>query len=174
MLKKATTLLLCCIVIGAIAKYPPPPPPSYKDHFYPLRTYFIGTRMSHKLLEGGAYHDFLEVHQIRSRACYGWNVVLKVTTDDTHFFNAKAAAWPTRPEFEWVSNVLNNDLSDIHYIHYLTYTIPPYLETGEEKGKLVMNDLYCNTTSISVDLRDMNDDDEDDRKNNIVPSRDRL
>ena len=175
MLKKATTLLLCCIVIGVIAKYPLPP--TYKDHFYPLKTFFIRTsdvepnRMSHKLLQGRTYHDFLEVQQIRSRACYGWNVVLKVTTDDTHFFNAKAMVWPTQPKFEWISNTLNNDLSSIYYIHYATYTLPPHLETGEEKGKLAMNDLYCDTTSISVNLRDINDDDRDDnnredRKNN--------
>ena len=124
--------------------------------------------MSHKLLQGGSYHDFLEVHQIRSRACYGWNVVLKVTTDDTHFFNSKTAVWPTRPEFEWIANALNNDLSGIYYIHYLTYTVPPNMETsssGEEKGKLAVNNLYCDTTSISVDLRDNRDDDDDNDKN---------
>ena len=137
-----------------------------EDHLYPLKTFFIRTsdveanKMSHKLLQGGSYHDFLEVHQIRSRACYGWNVILKVTTDDTHFFNSKTAVWPTRPEFEWIANALNNDLSGIYYIHYLTYTIPPNMERGDEedKGKLAVNDLYCDTTSISVDLRDRNDD----------------
>ena len=141
-----------------------------EDHLYPLKTFFIRTsdveanRMSHKLLQGGSYHDFLEVHQIRSRACYGWNVVLKVTTDDTHFFNSKTAVWPTRPEFEWIANALNNDLSGIYYIHYLTYTIPPNMESGgggEDKGKLAVNDLYCDTTSISVDLREKRDDDSD-------------
>ena len=118
--------------------------------------------MSHKLLQGGSYHDFLEVHQIRSRAYYRWNVVLKVITDDTHFFNSKTAVWLTRPEMEWIANGLSNDLSSIYYIHYLTYT-PPHLEkTGEEKGRLAVADLYCDTTSISVDLRDMDDDDDDD------------
>ena len=116
--------------------------------------------MSHKLLQGGSYHNFLEVHQIRSRACYGWNVILKVTTDDTHFFDLKTAVWPTRPEFEWIASALNNDLSGIYYSHYLTYTIPPNLEMGEEKGQLAMNDLYCDTTSIRLDLRVMNDDDD--------------
>ena len=110
--------------------------------------------MSHKLLQGGTYHDFVEVHQIRSRACYGWSVILKVTTDDTHFFNSKTAVLPTPPEFEWIANALNNDL-----------TISPNLETGEEKGKLALNDLYCDTTSISVDLRDMNNDDGDGNNN---------
>ena len=175
MLNNRTLLLLmcCCIAIGAAiavatqSSRPRPPPPQqdgYKDdHLYPLKTFFIRTsdveanRMSHKLLQGRSYHDFLEVHQIRSRACYGWNVVLKVTTDDTHFFNSKTAVWPTRPEFEWVANALNNDLSSIYYIHYLTYTIPPNMETREEKGKLALNDLYCDTTSISVDLRETND-----------------
>ena len=142
---------------------------------YPLKTFFIRTsdvdanRMSHKLLQGGSYHDFLEVHQIRSRACYGWNVVLKVTTDDTHFFNSKTAVWPTRPEFEWIANALNNDLSGIYYIHYLTYTIPPNMERGgenDDKGKLAVNDLYCDTTSISVDLRDRNDDDDNNNDKN--------
>ena len=39
------------------------------------------------------------------------------------------------------------------------------METGEEKGKLALNDLYCDTTSISVDLRGMNDDnDRDDNR----------
>ena len=122
--------------------------------------------MSHKLLQGGTYHDFLEVHQIRSRACYGWNVVLKVTTDDTHFFNSKTPVWPTRPEFEWIANTLNNDLSGIYYIRYLTYTAPQNLETGEEMGKLALNDLYCDTTSISMDLRDMDDDDDGDENVN--------
>ena len=174
-----TLLLLCCCVaigaaIAAAAQSRPRPPPSqqdgYKDHLYPLKTFFIRTsdveanKMSHKLLQGGSYHDFLEVHQIRSRACYGWNVVLKVTTDDTHFFNSKTAVWPTRPEFEWIANALNNDLSSIYYIHYLTYTIPPNMETREEKGRLALNDLYCDTTSISVDLRDRHDDDDDNDK----------
>ena len=175
-------LLLCCMAIGAAIaaaaqSRPRPPPPQqdgYKDdHLYPLKTFFIRTsdteanKMSHKLLQGGSYHDFLEVHQIRSRACYGWNVVLKVTTDDTHFFNSKTAVWPTRPEFEWIANALNNDLSSIYYIHYLTYTIPPNMERGEDddKGRLALNDLYCDTTSISVDLRDRNDDDKDNDKN---------
>ena len=190
MLNTRTLLLLCCCVaigaaIAAAQSRPRPPPPqaaaaqqqpgSYKDdHLYPLKTFFIRTsdveanRMSHKLLQGGSYHDFLEVHQIRSRACYGWNVVLKVTTDDTHFFNSKTAVWPTRPEFEWIANALNNDLSGIYYIHYLTYTIPPNMETssGEEKGKLAVNDLYCDTTSISVDLRDDRDRDDDDNDKN--------
>ena len=176
MLTNNRTLLLlcCCVAIGAAiaavtatqSSRPRPPPPQqdgYKDHLYPLKTFFIRTsdveanRMSHKLLQGGSYHDFLEVHQIRSRACYGWNVVLKVTTDDTHFFNSKTAVWPTRPEFEWIANALNNDLSSIYYIYYLTYTIPPNMETREEKGKLALNDLYCDTTSISVDLRETND-----------------
>ena len=174
MLTKTSLLLLCgCVVIGTAiaANYQPPPPPpqpgSYRDHLYPLKTFFIRTsdvevnKMSHKLLQGGSYHDFLEVHQIRSRACYGWNVVLKVTTDDTHFFNSKTTVWPTRPKFEWIANALNNDLSSIYYIHYLTYTIPPNMETGEEKGKLALNDLYCDTTSISMDLRDIDDTDDD-------------
>ena len=168
---KTLLLLCCCVAIGAAiaaAQSRPRPPPQqdgYKDdHLYPLKTFFIRTsdveanKMSHKLLQGGSYHDFLEVHQIRSRACYGWNVILKVTTDDTHFFNSKVAVWPTRPEFEWIANALNNDLSSIYFIHYLTYTIPPNLETGEERGKLALNDLYCDTTSISVDLRETNDD----------------
>ena len=174
MLKK---LILCCCIaaIGGLIAVTAASSSSsshrrqddYKeDHLYPLKTFFIRTsdveanKMSHKLLQGGSYHDFLEVHQIRSRACYGWNVVLKVTTDDTHFFNSKTAVWPTRPEFEWIANALNNDLSSIYYIHYLTYTIPPNMERGgdEDKGKLAVNDLYCDTTSISVDLRDRNDD----------------
>ena len=152
MLNNRRTLLLlcCCVAIGAAiaaaasqSSRPPPPPPQqdgYKDdHLYPLKTFFIRTsdveanKMSHKLLQGGSYHDFLEVHQIRSRACYGWNVVLKVTTDDTHFFNSKTAVWPTRPEFEWIANALNNDLSSIYYIHYLTYTVPP--KYGDERGE---------------------------------------
>ena len=189
MLNNKTLLLLCCVAIGAAiaaaaaaTQSRPRPPPSqgqqqaasYRDHLYPLKTFFIRTsdveanKMSHKLLQGGSYHDFLEVHQIRSRACYGWNVVLKVTTDDTHFFNSKTAIWPTRPEFEWIANALNNDLSGIYYIHYLTYTVPPNMvETtrGEEKGRLAVNDLYCDTTSISVDLRDRHDDDDDDDDN---------
>ena len=170
-----TLLLLCCCVAtgaaiaAATRSRPPPQQDGYLDHLYPLKTFFIRTsdveanRMSHKLLQGGSYHDFLEVHQIRSRASYGWNVVLKVTTDDTHFFNSKTAVWPTRPEFEWIANALNNDLSSIYFIHYLTYTIPPNLETGEERGKLALNNLYCDTTSISVDLRDTNDDDNNDK-----------
>ena len=181
LLNNKTLLLLCCMAIGAAIaaaqSRPRPPPPrqdGYKDdHLYPLKTFFIRTsdteanKMSHKLLQGGSYHDFLEVHQIRSRACYGWNVILKVTTDDTHFFNSKTAVWPTRPEFEWIANALNNDLSSIYYIHYLTYTIPPNMERGEDddKGRLALNDLYCDTTSISVDLRDRNDDDKDNDKN---------
>ena len=179
MLNNRTLLLLSCVAIGAAIaatvtatqSRPRPPPPQqdgYRDdHLYPLKTFFIRTsdtdanKMSHKLLQGGSYHDFLEVHQIRSRACYGWNVVLKVTTDDTHFFNSKTAVWPTRPEFEWIANALNNDLSGIYYIHYLTYTIPPNMERGEEeKGKLAVNDLYCDTTSISVDLRERRDNDD--------------
>ena len=168
--------------IAAAQSRPRPPPQAAaaqqqpggnKDNLYPLKTFFIRTsdveanKMSHKLLQGGSYHDFLEVHQMRSRACYGWNVVLKVTTDDTHFFNPKTAVWPTRPEFEWIANALNNDLSSIYYIHYLTYTIPPNMETsgGEEKGKLALNNLYCDTTSISVDLQDDIDDDDDNDKN---------
>ena len=184
MLNNGRTLLLlcCCVAIGAAIAAtatqssrarPPPQQDGYKDdHLYPLKTFFIRTsdveanRMSHKLLQGGSYHDFLEVHQIRSRACYGWNVVLKVTTDDTHFFNSKTAVWPTRPEFKWIANALNNDLSSIYYIHYLTYTVPPNMETREEKGKLALNDLYCDTTSISVDLRDTNGDDDNNDKTN--------
>ena len=172
------TLILCCIAaaigmtVAATSQFRPRQDDYKEDHLYPLKTFFIRTsdteanRMSHRLLQGGSYHDFLEVHQIRSRACYGWNVILKVTTDDTHFFNSKTAVWPTRPEFEWIANALNNDLSAIYYIHYLTYTIPPNMERGEEKGKLAVNDLYCDTTPISVDLRDRNGDDDNSDKNN--------
>ena len=130
------TLLLCCIIVGVIAKYPPQPPSTannaeHKDRFYPLKTFFIrmrdveANRMSHKLLQEGRYHDFLEVHQIPSRAYYGWNVILQVTTDDTHFLNSKTAVWPTRPEFQWISDAVNNDLSSIYYVHYATYTVAP-------------------------------------------------
>ena len=174
MLNNRTLLLLCCCVaIGAAIAVaaqsrPPPSPPqqagSYKEgYLYPLKTFYIRTsdveanKMSHKILQDGSYHDFLEVHQIRSRACYGWNVVLKVTTDDTHFFNSKTAVWPTRPEMEWIASALHNDLSSVYYIHFLTYTIPPNMETGEERGQLAATDLYCDTTSISVDLRETND-----------------
>ena len=173
MLNNRTLLLLCCVAIGAaIAAVtatqsrprPPPQQGGYKeDYLYPLKTFYIRTsdveanKMSHKILQDGSYHDFLEVHQIRSRACYGWNVVLKVTTDDTHFFNSKTAVWPTRPEMEWIASALHNDLSSVYYIHFLTYTIPPNMETGEERGQLAATDLYCDTTSISVDLRETND-----------------
>ena len=179
MLNNKTLLLLCCCVaigaaIAAAQSRPRPPPPQqavgYKeDYLYPLKTFYIRTsdveanKMSHKILQNGLYHDFLEVHQIRSRACYGWNVVLKVTTDDTHFFNSKTAVWPTRPEMEWIASALNNDLSSVYYIHFLTYTIPPNVETGEERGQLATTDLYCDTTSISVDLRETNDNND---KNN--------
>ena len=176
-------LLCCCAAIGAAiaavtatqsSRPRPPPPPQqggYKeDYLYPLKTFYIRTsdveanKMSHKILQDGSYHDFLEVHQIRSRACYGWNVVLKVTTDDTYFFNSKTAVWPTRPEMEWIASALHNDLSSVYYIHFLTYTIPPNMETGEERGQLAATDLYCDTTSISVDLRETNDNNSD--KNN--------
>ena len=144
-------LLCCCVAIGAAIaaapqssrpRQPPPQQGGYKeDYLYPLKTFYIRTsdveanKMSHKILQNGLYHDFLEVHQIRSKACYGWNVVLKVTTDDTHFFNSKTAVWPTRPEMEWIASALNNDLSSVYYIHFLTYTIPPKMETGEERGQ---------------------------------------
>ena len=175
MLNNKTLLLLCCCVaIGAAATQSRPRPPQqqagYKEgYLYPLKTFYIRTsdveanKMSHKILQDGSYHNFLEVHQIRSRACYGWNVVLKVTTDDTHFFNSKTAVWPTRPEMEWIASALNNDLSSVYYIHFLTYTIPPNMETGEERGQLAVTDLYCDTTSISVDLRETNDNND---KNN--------
>ena len=166
MLNNRTLLFLCCVAIGAAIAVatqsrprPPPQQAGYKeDYLYPLKTFYIRTsdveanKMSHKILQGGSYHDFLEVHQIRSRACYGWNVLLKVTTDDTHFFNSKTAVWPTRPKMEWIASALNNNLSSVYYIHYLTYTIPPNTETGDERGQLAVTDLYCDTTSISVDL----------------------
>ena len=182
MLNNRTLLLLCCCaaigaaVIAAVtatqSSRPRPQQGGYKeDYLYPLKTFYIRTsdveanKMSHKILQDGSYHDFLEVHQIRSRACYGWNVVLKVTTDDTHFFNSKTAVWPTRPEMEWIASALHNDLSSVYYIHFLTYTIPPNMETGgEERGQLAATDLYCDTTSISVDLRETNDNNSD--KNN--------
>ena len=181
LLNNKTLLLLCCMAIGAAIAAaqsrprPPPPPPQqaggYKEgYLYPLKTFYIRTsdveanKMSHKILQDGSYHDFLEVHQIRSRACYGWNVVLKVTTDDTHFFNSKTAVWPTRPKMEWIASALHNDLSSVYYIHFLTYTVPPNMETGEERGQLAATDLYCDTTSISVDLRETNDN-SDDRNN---------
>ena len=174
MLNNNRTLLLlccCCVAIGAaiaVASQASRPSQqtagSYKEgYLYPLKTFYIRTsdveanKMSHKILQDGSYHDFLEVHQIRSRACYGWNVVLKVTTDDTHFFNSKTAVWPTRPEMEWIASALHNDLSSVYYIHFLTYTIPPNMETGEDRGQLAATDLYCDTTSISVDLRETND-----------------
>ena len=179
MLNNKTLLLLCCCVaIGAAIAVatqsssrprPQPQQGGYKeDYLYPLKTFYIRTsdveanKMSHKILQEGSYHDFLEVHQIRSRACYGWNVVLKVTTDDTHFFNSKTAVWPTRPEMDWIASALNNDLSSVYYIHFLTYTIPPNMETGEERGQLAATDLYCDTTSISVDLRETTNDNNSD------------
>ena len=173
MLNNRILLLLCCcccVAIGAAMaatatqSRPRQQAGGYKEgYLYPLKTFYIRTsdveanKMSHKILQDGSYHDFLEVHQIRSRACYGWNVVLKVTTDDTHFFNSKTAVWPTRPEMEWIASALQNDLSSVYYIHFLTYTIPPNMETGEERGQLAATDLYCDTTSISVDLRETND-----------------
>ena len=173
-----TLLLLCCVAIGAViaataTQSRPRPPPqqagSYKEgYLYPLKTFYIRTsdveanKMSHKILQHGSYHDFLEVHQIRSKACYGWNVVLKVTTDDTHFFNSKTAVWPTRPEMEWITSALNNDLSSVYYIHFLTYTIPPNVD-DDKRGQLAVTDLYCDTTSISVDLQETNIDDNNDK-----------
>ena len=60
---------------------------------YPIQTFFVNTgetmadEMAHHFARYGKYHNYLKVSQIKSKFCLGHTVILKVSTDDTTFFN---------------------------------------------------------------------------------------
>jgi len=69
---------------------------------HPIHTLFVRTsdimadKMAYEFAKYGKYHNYLKVNQIKSRYCLGYNVVLKVLTDDTTFFNKKNAVLTDR------------------------------------------------------------------------------
>ena len=120
---------------------------------YPIQACFVKTNeriadeMAHQFAKVGKYHNYLDVKQIKYKFCLGHSVVLKVSTDDTEFFNKKHAVWPTRPEVDWIVNALRNQLIDVYFIHFESYAGPPPNDDGkhsyEEIPKILIN-LYNN------------------------------
>ena len=122
---------------------------------YPIQSFFVKTsdvkanEMAHQFAQYGHYHNYLTVKQIKSKFCLGYCVVLRVSTDDTKFFNRKNAVWPSRPEVDWVSDALRDQLKDVYYIRFESYAEPP--PTSLNDGSI---DQYEETSKVIINLDD--------------------
>ena len=125
---------------------------------YPLKTFFVKipaekeAETIHLFSQHGLYHKYLTIHKIESAYCLGHNVVLRVTTDDTTIFNPVATLWPTRPETEWVFQALNGDMSNVVFIHYRSYFIPPGDEADGGDGRGDSTAVYKSIARVQIDL----------------------
>ena len=126
---------------------------------YPLKTCFVKVPAEkeigtiHLFSQHGLYHKYLTIHKIESAFCLGHNVILRVTTDDTTIFNPSATPWPTRPKTEWVFQALNGDMSDVIFIHYRSYFVPPNDESdGDGDGRGDSTVVYKSIARVQIDL----------------------
>ena len=157
-----TTLLLVAtslhglLLIAATNQHPkiedrPAPQP---NPMYPLKSLFVRTKgqyahiLTQELQRKGKYHNYLDIKQIRSHYCLGWDVILKITVDDTTFFNPQTL-WPKRPEVEWVEDALNKDMTWVTWIHFDSWGDDPYHSDDE---------VFCSKQSVSIDLSENDDD----------------
>jgi len=128
------------------------------NNMYPLKTFFVKVPAEkeadtiHLFSQHGLYHKYLTIHKIESAFCLGHNVILKVTTDDTTIFNPSATPWPTRPETEWVFKALNGDMSDVIFIHYRSYYVPPNDESDGGDGRGDSTAVYKSIARVQIDL----------------------
>ena len=129
---------------------------------YPVQTFFVKTgegqadEMAHQFAKYGKYHNYLTVNQIKSKFCLGHSVILRVSTDDTEFFNQKHAVWPNRPEVDWVADALRNQLKDVYYIHFDSYTEPPPKDDSDhqyEKIPKILINLNSGNRSTTINHR---------------------
>ena len=125
---------------------------------YPLKTLFVKipaekeAETIHLFSQHGLYHNYLTIHKIESAYCLGHNVVLRVTTDNTTIFNPSATPWPTRPETEWVFQALNGDMSNVVFIHYRSYFVPPIDEADGGDGRGDSTAVYKSIARVQIDL----------------------
>jgi len=125
---------------------------------YPLKTFFVKVPAEkeaetiHLFSQHGLYHKYLTIHKIESTYCLGHNVILRVTTDDTTIFNPSATPWPTRPETEWVFQALNGDMSNVVFIHYRSYFVPPNDESDGGDGRGDSTAVYKSIARVQIDL----------------------
>ena len=125
---------------------------------YPLKTFFVKVQSEkeadtiHLFSQHGLYHKYLTIHKIESAYCLGHNIVLRVTTDDTTIFNPSATPWPTRPETEWVFQALNGDMSNVIFIHYRSYFVPPNDEADGGDGRSDPTAVYKSIARVQIDL----------------------
>ena len=128
------------------------------NNMYPLKTFFVKVPAEkeaetiHLFSQNGLYHKYLTIHKIESAYCLGHNIVLRVTTDDTTIFNPVATPWPTRPETEWVFQALNGDMSNVVFIHYRSYFIPPGDEADGGDGRGDSTAVYKSIARVQIDL----------------------
>ena len=125
---------------------------------YPLKTFFVKVPSEkeaetiHLFSQHGLYHKYLTIHKIESAYCLGHNIVLRVTTDDTTILNPSATPWPTRPETEWVFQALNGDMSNVIFIHYRSYFVPPNDEADGGDGRGDPTAVYKSIARVQIDL----------------------
>ena len=131
------------------------------NNMYPLKTFFVKVPAEkeaetiHLFSQHGLYHKYLTIHKIESAYCLGHKVILRVTTDDTTIFNPVATPWPTRPETEWVFQALNGDMSNVIFIHYRSYFVPPNDESdGGDDGRGDSTAVYKSIARVQIDLGD--------------------
>ena len=128
------------------------------NNMYPLKTFFVKVPAEkeaetiHLFSQHGLYYKYLTIHKIESAYCLGHNIILRVTTDDTTIFNPSATPWPTRPETEWVFQALNGDMSNVVFIHYRSYFVPPNDESDGGDGRGDSTAVYKSIARVQIDL----------------------
>ena len=128
------------------------------NNMYPLKTFFVKVLAEkeaetiHLFSQYGLYQKYLTIQKIESAYCLGHNVVLRVTTDDTTIFNPVATPWPTRPETEWVFQALNGYMSNVAFIHYRSYFIPPNDESDGGDGRGDSTAVYKSIARVQIDF----------------------